>query len=135
MSDAAGQIQASMRDTLPGYLGIEIDSVAPEQVAGHLTVTNQLCTAGEIMHGGTIMALADTLGAVGAFLNLPPGARTSTVESKTNFVRAARLGDTVSAVSRLLNKGRTLMLWQTEVRDGEARLVALVTQSQIILNG
>lgn len=129
------QMQASMRDQLPGHLGIVVDSVTPDQVVGHLTVAAHLCTSGEILHGGAIMALADTLGAIGAFVNLPEGARTSTVESKTNFLRAARLGETVTATSRLLNKGRTLTLWQTEIRNAEGKLIALVTQSQIILSG
>jgi 1,4-dihydroxy-2-naphthoyl-CoA hydrolase len=129
------QIEASMQGLLPAHLGIAIDSVTAEEVVGHLTVATHLCTSGNIVHGGTIMALADTLGAVGAFVNLPPGARTSTVESKTNFIRAARLDETVTATSRLINKGRTLMLWQTEVRNAEHKLIALVTQSQIILTG
>jgi len=127
------QIQDLMQGLLPAHLGISFDEVTAERVIGHLTVASHLCTSGSILHGGTIMALADTLGAVGAFVNLPPGARTSTVESKTNFIRAARLGETVTATSRLINKGRTLMLWQTEVRNAEDKLIALVTQSQIIL--
>ena len=129
------QIRALMQGLLPSHLGITIDTVSAEEVTGHLIVATHLCTSGNVLHGGTIMALADTLGAVGAFVNLPPGARTSTVESKTNFVRAARLGETVTATSRLINKGRTLMLWQTEVRNADDKLIALVTQSQIILTG
>jgi 1,4-dihydroxy-2-naphthoyl-CoA hydrolase len=131
--DFERQINASMRGLLPDHLGMAIDSVTDSEVTGRLTVTSQLCTSGEILHGGAIMAFADTLGAVGAFVNLSPGTRTSTVESKTNFVRAARLGETVTATSRLLNKGRTLMLWQTEIRNGDGKLIALVTQSQIIM--
>jgi len=127
------QISASMRGLLPDHLGMVIDSVTDTEVTGRLTVARHLCTSGEILHGGAIMAFADTLGAVGAFVNLPSGARTSTVESKTNFVRAARLGETVTAASRLLNKGRTLMLWQTEIRNADGKLVALVTQSQIVM--
>jgi acyl-coenzyme A thioesterase PaaI-like protein len=74
---------------------------------------------GGILHGGAVMALADTLGGVGAFLNLAPHTRTATVESKTNFLRPARIGAKVIAKSRLINKGRTLLLWQTEIKDGE----------------
>jgi 1,4-dihydroxy-2-naphthoyl-CoA hydrolase len=129
------QIENMLRGLLSDHLGVVIDVVTTEEVIGHLTVVEHVCTTGGILHGGTIMALADTLGAIGAFVNLPPGARTSTVESKTNFVRAARLGETVTATSRLLNKGRTLMLWQTEVRNAEDKLIALVTQSQIVLTG
>jgi uncharacterized protein (TIGR00369 family) len=135
MMDLEQQINASMQGLLPDHLGMVIDRITDNEVSGHLTVVKQLCTSGAILHGGAIMAFADTLGAIGAFVNLPSGARTSTVESKTNFVRAARLGETVTATSRLLNKGRTLMLWQTELRNEEAKLIALVTQSQIIMTG
>ena len=114
---------------------MKITSAREDEVSGTLTVQEHLCTIGGILHGGTIMALADTLGAVGAFLNLPAGARTSTVESKTNFLRAAKVGETVHGTSRLLNKGRTLMLWQTEVRDSQQRLIAVTSQSQIIIAG
>jgi uncharacterized protein (TIGR00369 family) len=127
------QLSDSMRGLLPDHLGMSIDRVTDTEVSGHLTVAKHLCTSGGILHGGTIMAFADTLGAVGASVNLPPGAGTATVESKTNFVRAARLGETVTAISRLLNKGRTLMLWQTEIRNGDGKLIALVTQSQIVM--
>jgi 1,4-dihydroxy-2-naphthoyl-CoA hydrolase len=131
--DLVEQIAASLATGLPGHLGMRLTGVRADEVTGELTVVEHLCTIGGILHGGAIMALADTLGAVGAFLNLPPGAHTSTVESKTNFLRAAKVGETVVGTSRLLNKGRTLMLWQTEMRDAQQRLIALVSQSQIIL--
>ena len=133
--DLVEQIQASLASGLPGHLGVTLTAAREDEVSGELTVAEHLCTVGNILHGGTIMAFADTLGAVGAFLNLPPGARTSTVESKTNFLRAAKLGEKIVGTSRLLNKGRTLMLWQTEVRDAQQRLIALVSQSQIVING
>jgi uncharacterized protein (TIGR00369 family) len=131
--DLVAQIQASMASGLPGHLGTTLISAGADEVTGSLVVEEHLCTIGGILHGGAIMALADTLGAVGAFLNLPAGARTSTVESKTNFLRPAKLGDTVHGTSRLVNKGRTLMLWQTEVRDSQGRLIALTSQSQIVM--
>jgi 1,4-dihydroxy-2-naphthoyl-CoA hydrolase len=131
--DLVEQIGASLASGLPGHLGMKLTGVRADEVTGELTVVEHLCTVGGVLHGGAIMALADTLGAIGAFLNLPPGARTSTVESKTNFLRTAKVGETVVATSRLLNKGRTLMLWQTEMRDAQQRLIALVSQSQIIL--
>jgi 1,4-dihydroxy-2-naphthoyl-CoA hydrolase len=131
--DLVEQIGASLASGLPGHLGMRLTAVRADEVTGELTVAEHLCTIGGVLHGGAIMALADTLGAVGAFLNLPAGARTSTVESKTNFLRAAKVGETVVGTSRLLNKGRTLMLWQTEMRDAQQRLIALVSQSQIIL--
>ena len=100
---------------------------------GTLTVEERHCTIGGILHGGVFMALADTLGGIGAFLNLPPETRTTTVESKTNFFRSAAIGAKVTAKSRLINKGRTLLLWQTEIHDQEGRLLALVSQSQMIV--
>ncbi|MBU2550709.1 MAG: PaaI family thioesterase [Proteobacteria bacterium] len=127
------QIQEIFKDLLPGHLGFEIVSADPQEVVGRLVVGDALCTTGGILHGGSSMALADTLGAVGTFLNLPPGARTSTVESKTNFVGAARLGQTVVGACTLKHKGRTMMLWQTELRTTEGKLVALVSQSQIVM--
>ena len=117
--DLAEQIQASMASGLPGHLGMTITGVREDEVTGRIVVQEHLCTIGGVLHGGAIMAFADTLGAVGAFLNLPTGGRTSTVESKTNFLRAAKVGETVHGTSRLLNKGRTLMLWQTEMRDDQ----------------
>jgi 1,4-dihydroxy-2-naphthoyl-CoA hydrolase len=126
------QINEAMAGQLPGHLGINIESAGLDEVVGTLTVEEKLCTTGGILHGGT-MALADTLGAVGTFLNLPPNTRTSTVESKTNFLRPARMGTKVIATCRPVNRGRTLMLWSTEVRDAEGNLMAVVSQSQIVI--
>jgi uncharacterized protein (TIGR00369 family) len=133
--DVVERLQALLASGLPGHLGMTLTGARENEVTGELTVAQHLCTVDGVLHGGAIMALADTLGGVGAFLNLPPGARTSTVESKTNFLRAAKLGQKVIGTSRLVNKGRTLMLWQTEVRDSQQRLIALVSQSQIIIAG
>ena len=127
------QIEAAGAKLLPGHLGVELIDATPECVTGRMVVEERVCTVGSILHGGAIMAFADSLGATGAFLNLPEGAMTTTVESKTNFLRAAKRGATVTGESRLVNKGRTLMLWQTEIRDESDRLIAIVSQSQIIL--
>jgi uncharacterized protein (TIGR00369 family) len=127
------QLDQALESLLPGHLGIRIEKATPEEVVGSLVVEERLCTYGGILHGGSLMALADTLGGVGAFLNLPPGTRTSTVESKTNFLRPAKIGTTVTATSRLVHKGRTLVLWQTEVRDPGGSLLALVSQSQMVI--
>lgn len=131
--DIAEQIDQVLAGLLPGHLGIRIEAASPEEVVGSLTVEERLCTVGGILHGGVFMALADTLGGVGAFLNLPPETRTTTVESKTNFLRAAPIGIKITGKSRLLNKGRTLLLWQTEIHDSEGRLLALVSQSQMVV--
>jgi 1,4-dihydroxy-2-naphthoyl-CoA hydrolase len=113
-------------------LGVEIDAAAPEEVTGHLDWAEDRCTAGGLMHGGALMALADTLGAACAFLNLPPGASTTTLESKTNFFRGVKEGS-VRGVSHPLHAGRTSIVVQTELYDGTGRRVAQVTQTQAVL--
>jgi uncharacterized protein (TIGR00369 family) len=115
-------------------LGIAIDAAAPEEVAGRLAWAPERCTAGGVMHGGALMALADSVGAVCAFLNLPPGASTTTLESKTNFFRAVRGGE-VRAVTRPLHTGRTSIVVQTDLHDADGRRVAQVTQTQAVLSG
>jgi uncharacterized protein (TIGR00369 family) len=125
------QIEQALATLLPGLMGIKVESATPDEVVGVLSVEERLCTVGGILHGGSVMALADTLGGIGAFLNLPPNTRTSTIESKTNFLRPAKIGTKVIATSRLVNKSRNLMLWQTEVRDAEGKLLAWVSQSQM----
>ena len=113
--------------------GVTLDTAAPDEVRGRLAWTPDLCTAGGVMHGGAVMAFADTVGAVCAFLNLPPGATTSTVQSATNFFRAVRSG-TVTAVCRPLHVGRSTIVVRTDLHDDELRPVASVTQTQSVLN-
>ncbi len=114
-------------------LGIEVSSADKTAVEASVTVTKELCTTGKIMHGGAIMAVADTLGAIGAFLNLPEGAKaTTTIESKTNFLGAASLGSTVEARTEPVHVGGRTSVWQTRMQvDGKP--VALVTQTQLVL--
>lgn len=124
---------AQLRELIPliNTLGIELVTATPEQVTARLTWTPDLCTAGGVLHGGALMALADTSGAICAYLNLPPGATaTTTIESKTNFLRAVTAG-TVSASSSPLHRGRTLAVVETELTDDHGRLAAKVTQTQI----
>ncbi len=112
-------------------LGIELLEAQPEIVRARLEWSPQRCTAGGIMHGGAIMALADNGGGICAILNLPEGAQgTATIESKTNFLRAVRDGG-VNASTRPLHKGRTLIVVETELSDDSGKLVAKVTQTQI----
>ncbi|MEU8694574.1 PaaI family thioesterase [Streptomyces sp. NPDC048665] len=114
-------------------LGIELREATAEQVVGALAWSPQLCTAGGVLHGGALMALADSVGAVCAYLNLPEGASgTSTVESKTNFLRAVASGH-VHATARPLHLGGTLLVVQTDLRDDRDRLVGQTTQTQIVL--
>jgi len=114
-------------------LGLELVSVTSERIEARLTVTEALCTTGRIMHGGAIMSVADTLGAIGAFQNLPEGAKaTTTIESKTNFLGAARLGATVVAETTPVHVGRRTSVWQTRLTT-DGKPVALVTQTQMVL--
>jgi 1,4-dihydroxy-2-naphthoyl-CoA hydrolase len=119
---------------LAGLLGIELTRSDPEEVRGGMDWAPERCTANGVLHGGALMAFADTLGGVCAFLNLPDGATTTaTVESKTNFFRAVREGR-VEAVTKPLHIGRSFIVVQTDVLDGEQRRVAQVTQTQAVLS-
>ena len=119
---------------LAGTLGIEISDIAAEEVRGGMDWAPEKCTAGGVLHGGALMAFADTLGGVCAFLNLPDGATaTATVESKTNFFRAVREGR-VQGVTRPLHVGRSFIVVQTDVVDDQDRRVAQVTQTQAVLS-
>jgi 1,4-dihydroxy-2-naphthoyl-CoA hydrolase len=113
-------------------LGITVDEVTPQRVTGTMEWAEDRCTSGDIMHGGALMALADTIGAVCSVVNLPPGAGTSTIESKTNFFRAVR-GGVVTATCTPLHVGRTTIVAQTNLTDERGKLVAQVTQTQAVL--
>jgi uncharacterized protein (TIGR00369 family) len=114
-------------------LGIELHEATAERAVGSLAWSRGLCTAGGALHGGVMMALADSVGAVCAYLNLPEGTSgTSTVESKTNFLRAVTSGH-VHATARPLHLGGTLLVVQTDLRDDRDRLVGQTTQTQIVL--
>src|SRR5712691_821062 len=114
-------------------IGIEFTEAAPELVVAEMIVRDDLCTRPAVLHGGAIMAFADTLGAAGTFLNLPEGAGTTTIESKTNFIAAAPQGSRITATATPLHRGRRTMVWQTRVATAEGKLVALVTQTQLVL--
>jgi len=123
------RLQAPFAD----FLGIKITHVSPERVEAELPVRGELATVPEILHGGAIMAFADNVGAVGAVANLPKGARTATIESKTNFFAAIPVGETARAESTPLHLGRTTMVWQTKITRADGRLCALVIQTQIVI--
>src|SRR6185295_8353566 len=110
-------IQAILQPLFPGLMGVTLVDVTPERVVATMAVRPDLCTTGDAVHGGALMAFADTLGAVGTFMNLPDGARTTTIESKTNFVGAARVGSTLTGECTALHRGRTTMVWQTMIRN------------------
>jgi len=115
-------------------IGVEFVEAAPDRVVAEMIVREELCTRPAIMHGGAIMAFADTLGAAGTILNLPDGAGTTTVESKTNFIAAAPQGARVRGETTPVHRGRRTQVWQTRITLAETgRLVALVSQTQLVL--
>jgi uncharacterized protein (TIGR00369 family) len=129
--DPAG-LAERLRGTLADLLGIRFVEASPDRVVAELLVRDALTTVGGAVHGGTLMALADTVGAVATVLNLPPGATTATLESKTNFLAAGR-GGTVRAEATCLHRGRRTMVWQTRVTDAGGRLLSLTIQTQMVL--
>jgi uncharacterized protein (TIGR00369 family) len=132
-TDQAARIQEFAGKFFPGVLGISYVSATKDRVVGELTVRDDLCTVPGVLHGGAIMALADSLGGAGASLNLPEGAGTTTIESKTNFFAAGRTGDIVRGECTPLHIGRRTMVWQTRVTSSDGKLLALVTQTQAVL--
>ena len=114
-------------------MGLKVISVAPEKVEAELAVRDDLCTRPAVLHGGAVMAFADTLGAIATVANLPQGAGTTTIESKTNFFAAIAAGDTARAECTPLHRGRTTMVWQTRITRGDGRLAAVVIQTQLVI--
>ena len=120
------------RGTLAELLGIRFVEASKDRVVAELTIRDDLRTVGGSLHGGTLMAFADTVGATATALNLPPGAGTTTLESKTNFFAAGRQG-VVRAESVPLHRGKRTMVWQTRMSDESGRLLALTIQTQMVL--
>ncbi|HKI97606.1 MAG TPA: PaaI family thioesterase [bacterium] len=126
-------IAARFGENFPAYLGIRFLSADRDCVRAELDVRPELCTYGGRLHGGALMAFADTLGAAGTVLNLPDGAGTTTIESKTNFIAGAPEGERVIGECTPLHRGGTTQVWQTRVMRSDGRLVAVVTQTQMVL--
>jgi uncharacterized protein (TIGR00369 family) len=129
----AAAIQQVITTQFPGLLGVELLEAGPERVVGRLPVRPEICTVGGILHGGAIMGFADTLGAVGTFLNQGPGSRTTTIESSTKFLASAPAGTVLTGEAVALHKGRTTMVWQTTIRRDDGRLCAVVSQTQLMM--
>jgi uncharacterized protein (TIGR00369 family) len=122
-------------DPLPfaRLLGLELVTVTPDRVEAILQVREELCTHPAVLHGGAVMALADTLGAIATVANLAEGSTTTTIESKTNFFAAIPVGDTARAECTPLHRGRTTMVWQTRITRSDGRVAALVIQTQLVM--
>lgn len=115
-------------------MGVEVVEATPDRVVGAIMVRDDLCTAGGIMHGGAIMAFADSLGAIGGFLSLPEGAiGTTTLESKTNFLGGAKAGKLVRGETTSVHRGKRTSVWQTKITSEDGKAVALVIQTQMTL--
>lgn len=114
-------------------LGLELVTITPDRVEAVLKVREDLCTRPAVLHGGAVMALADTLGGMATMANLAEGATTTTIESKTNFFAAVPVGEVVRAECTPLHRGRTTMVWQTRVTRSDGRLAALVLQTQLVM--
>jgi 1,4-dihydroxy-2-naphthoyl-CoA hydrolase len=124
---------AAQQPPFADFLGIKITHVSPDRVTAELIVRDDLKNRNGTLHGGAVMALADNLGGTATAANLPPGGRTATIESKTNFFAVVPAGDTARAECTPLHKGRTTMVWQTRITRGDGKLCALVTQTQIVI--
>ena len=127
-------VQQILDPLFPGLMGVRIVALEAERVVGELVVRPDLCTTGGTLHGGAYMAFADTLGAVGTFINMPQGKRTTTTDSSTKFIGAARANSTITAECLALHRGRTTMVWQTTIRSAEGKLCAVVTQTQLVMD-
>ena len=114
-------------------MGMKVTHISREKVVAELFVRDELENRMGVLHGGAIMAFADNLGGTATMANLPPGARTSTIESKTNFFAPIPIGDTARAECTPLHRGRTTMVWETRITRNDGRLCAIVTQTQIVM--
>ncbi|MBN9493239.1 PaaI family thioesterase [bacterium] len=130
--DQAETMQQRIKGFFPDLLGIRFVEATPDRVLAELDVRDDLCTVPGILHGGAMMAFADTLGAVATVLTIPANARTTTLESKTNFFGPGRGGTTISAETLPLHRGKRTMVWQTSIRSPEGKLLAQVTQTQYV---
>ncbi len=115
------------------HLGLKFVAASETSVKAELVVRPELCTRPDILHGGAVMAFADTLGAAATVLNLPESKGTTTIESKTNFVGPAPVGTTVTGEATPIHRGRRTQVWQTRITTAEGKLVAVVTQTQMVL--
>lgn len=133
MAASVDDLNAQIKPLFPGLMGVRVTEATPEKIVATLQVRPELCTAGNMLHGGAYMAFADTLGAIGTVVNLPAGTRTTTIESKTNFFGAAPSGTEITGESTPLHRGRTTMVWQTRILGAGGKLLAMVVQTQMVL--
>jgi 1,4-dihydroxy-2-naphthoyl-CoA hydrolase len=128
-------MRAEEQPPFAGFMGMKITKITPELVTAEMPVTEQLSNRNGVLHGGALMALADNLGGTATVANLPDGAVTATIESKTNFFAGIPVGDVARAECTPLHRGRTTMVWQTKITRGDGRLAAIVIQTQLVMAG
>ena len=116
-------------------LGMTFTHVSPDRLVSELVVREELTNRNGVLHGGAVMGLADNLGGTASFLNLPAGASTSTIESKTNFFASCARGEKIQTETTPLHRGRSTMVWQTRITRADGKLAALVTQTQLVIAG
>lgn len=136
MNRDVAALQALIAPLFPGLMGLQLTEVGPERVVATMQVRPDLCTSGGILHGGAVMAFADTLGAIGTLVNLQQLGKdkgTTTVNSSTQFIGAAKVGTTVTGESTAFHRGKTTMVWQTLIKNEAGKLCAVVTQTQLVL--
>ena len=124
---------AQLQPPFADFMGMKITHVSADKVTAEMLVREEFNNRNGTMHGGAVMALADNLGGTATMANLPPGGRTATIESKTNFFAAIPVGDTAHAECTPLHRGRSTMVWQTRITRNDGKLCALVTQTQIVI--
>ena len=125
-------IEARLAGLFSSLIGLTLTDAQPDRAAAQKLIRPNKCTAGGILHGGAIMAFADTLGAVGTVLNMPAGAGTATIEWEANFFRPALTGTTVTGTTTPVNRGKRTQTWETRITTEDGKLVALVTQTQMV---
>ena len=118
---------------LARLMGIKLVEQSPDRVVAEMVVREDLCTTNSILHGGAYMAFADTIGAVATVINLPAGAGTTTVESKTNFISAIKAGEVARAECTPVHRGKTTQVWTTRILRPDGKLAAIITQTQLVL--
>ncbi|HEY4774092.1 MAG TPA: PaaI family thioesterase [Xanthobacteraceae bacterium] len=135
-SGNAGSARASAIPTAPfaDHIGVKVTHVSPERVEGELLVRPEHANRNGGLHGGAVVTLADSLSGIATVANVPAGVATATIELKTNFLAPVAVGDVARAECTPLHRGRTTMVWQTHIRRGDGKLVAIVTQTQIVTN-
>jgi uncharacterized protein (TIGR00369 family) len=132
-NDGGGPHLAPLYAPFPQHLGVEVIEATPARVRTRMTVRAEFCRTGGTMHGGPIMSFADVTGSIAAFLNLPEGCATTTIESKTNFLSAAKEGAVIEAETVPFHVGRRSSVWQTQVKHENGKLIAVITQTQMVL--